>query len=45
MLREWLKGSDIEAAMIALKKAKGELEIAQEKVDYCRRVLLKRMLD
>lgn len=45
MLREWLKGSDIEAAMIALGKAKGELALAQEKVDYCREMLLKRMLD
>lgn len=45
LLRDWFKGSDVEAAMIALSKAKGDLEIAKEKVAYCRKVLAKRMLD
>jgi hypothetical protein len=45
MLRDWLKGSDIEAAMAELAKAKSELSIAEEKVAYCRQKLINRMAD
>ena len=44
-LREWIKGSDIEVAMQALSKAKTDLKLAHEKVDYCRAMLVRRMLD
>ena len=44
-LREWIKGSDIESAMIALSKAKTELLTARERVAYCRKMLVKRMMD
>lgn len=44
-LREWIKGSDIEVAMQNLSKAKTELRLAYEKVDHCRKMLVRRMLD
>ena len=44
-LRQWIKGSDIEVAMQNLSKAKTELKIAHEKVEQCRRNLVRRMLD
>lgn len=45
MLREWIKGSDIEVAMQNLSKAKTELKLAFEKVEHCRKILVRRMLD
>lgn len=44
-LRQWIKGSDIEVAMQNLSKAKTEMKLAHEKVEQCRRMLVKRMLD
>ena len=44
-LRRWVRGSDIEAAMQELARAKGDLRLAFEKVDLCRRKLAQRMLD
>ncbi len=44
-LRKWIKGSDIEVAMQNLSKAKTEMRLAHEKVEQCRRMLVKRMLD
>lgn len=44
-LRTWIKGSDIEVAMQNLSKAKTEMKLAHEKVEQCRRMLVKRMLD
>lgn len=44
-LRAWIKGSDIEVAMRDLSKAKTELLLAHEKVDKCRKALVRRMLD
>ena len=44
-LKQWVRGSDIEVAMIDLSKAKTELRLAIERVDKCRKKLAKRMLD
>jgi CDGSH-type Zn-finger protein len=44
-LRDWIKGSDIEVAMQKLSKAKTELKIAHERVEQCRKLLVRRMLD
>ncbi|MHA7871905.1 MAG: hypothetical protein ACX939_06105 [Hyphococcus sp.] len=44
-LRDWIKGSDIEAAMQELSKAKTELKMAREKVAHCRKILARRMMD
>ena len=44
-LRDWIKGSDIDVAMKALSKAKTDLKLAHERVDHCRRNLVRRMLD
>ncbi len=44
-LRDWIKGSDIEVAMQNLSKAKTELLLAHEKVEQCRKMLVRRMLD
>ena len=43
--QRWVKGSDIETAMAELSRAISQLQIAQEKVDYHRRMLVRRMLD
>lgn len=44
-LRDWIKGSDIDVAMKALSKAKTDLKLAHERVEHCRRNLVRRMLD
>lgn len=44
-LKKWIVGSDIEAAMTDLARAKSEMRMAMEKVEYCRRKLARRMLD
>ncbi len=44
-LRNWVRGSDIETAMIELSKAKTELRMAMEKTEACRRKLARRMMD
>ncbi|WDI31281.1 hypothetical protein PUV54_15130 [Hyphococcus flavus] len=44
-LTGWIKGSDVEVAMQALSKAKTELLLAHEKVEQCRKMLVRRMLD
>ena len=45
ILKRWLAGSDIETAMIELSKAKTELRLAMEKVDKCRKKLIRKMAD
>lgn len=44
-LNHWVRGSDIEVAMIELSKAKTDLALARERLAYCRTRLVKRMLD
>lgn len=45
ILKEWIKGSDIEAAMQELSKAKTDLKLAREKYAYSRNMLVRRMMD
>ena len=45
VLKRWMAGSDIEAAMIDLSKAKTELRLSMEKVEKCRKKLIKKMID
>ncbi|MEM8772745.1 MAG: hypothetical protein AAGD92_13950 [Pseudomonadota bacterium] len=45
ILRGWIRGSDVEAAMNDLSRAKSDLKIARERYAYCRNVLAKRMMD
>ena len=44
-LQKWVRGSDIEAAMMELSQAKTDLRLAMDCVDTCRKKLAKRMLD
>ena len=44
-LNHWVNGSDIQAAMRELSKAKSDLKLAWERVAYCRDVLVRRMMD
>ena len=44
-LARWIAGSDIEAAMKELARAKSDVRLAMEKVEYARAMLAKRMLD
>lgn len=45
VLRDWIKGTDIDVAMRNLSKAKTELKLAHEKVARAREVLARRMMD
>ncbi len=45
ILNRWIRGSDIEVAMMELSKAKTDLSLARERLAYCRSVLVKRMMD
>lgn len=45
ILRDWIKGSDIDVAMRNLSKAKTELKLAHEKVARARELLARRMMD
>ena len=44
-LNRWVHGSDIQAAMRELSKAKSDLKLAWERVALCRDVLVRRMMD
>ena len=44
-LQKWVRGSDIEAAMMELSNAKTDLRLAMDCVEACRIKLAKRMLD
>ncbi len=45
VMKSWIAGSDIEAAMKDLSRAKVNMRIAMENVDMCRRKLARRMMD
>ena len=45
VLKEWVRGSDIEVAMVELSRAKSALRLAMERVDQSRKKLARCMLD